>query len=109
MVLVGDVSGKGLKAAMLGTLLVGAANALTKENLTPAQMLARLNESLYGRTDGGFSTCLCCVIEPDGRLTLSNAGHLVPYRNGQEVVCASGLPLGLVVGAEYAETELQPW
>jgi hypothetical protein len=107
MVLVGDVSGKGLKAAMLGTLLVGAANALARENLTPAQMLSRLNETLYGQTDGGFVTCLCCVIAEDGWLTLSNAGHLAPYRNGQEVVCSSGLPLGLIAGAEYAETELQ--
>jgi phosphoserine phosphatase RsbU/P len=107
MVLVGDVSGKGLKAAMLGTLLVGAANALAKENLTPALMLARLNESLYGHTDGGFATCLCCLVAPNGAATISNAGHLAPYRNGQEAPCSSGLPLGLVPGAEYAGTELQ--
>jgi hypothetical protein len=36
---------------MLGTLLVGAANALAKENLPPAQMLSRLNESLYVGVD----------------------------------------------------------
>jgi hypothetical protein len=107
MVLVGDVSGKGLKAAMLGTLLVGAANALTKENLAPAQMLSRLNESLYGQTDGGFVTCLCGLVAPNGELSISNAGHLAPYRNGQEVPCASGLPLGLVAAAEYAGTEIQ--
>jgi hypothetical protein len=107
MVLVGDVSGKGLKAAMHGTLVVGAANALAKENLGPAQMLSRLNESLYGHTDAGFVTCLCGLIAPDGRLTLSNAGHLAPYRNGQEVDCASGLPLGLIAAAEYSETKLQ--
>ena len=107
MVLVGDVSGKGLKAAMLGTLVVGAAGTLAQEELTPAGMLSRLNRRLCGSSDGGFVTCLCCVIAPDGRLTLSNAGHLAPYRNGQEVVCSSGLPLGLNAGAEYAETELQ--
>jgi phosphoserine phosphatase RsbU/P len=107
MVLMGDVSGHGLKAAMLGTLLVGAANALAKENLTPVLMLSRLNESLYGQTDGGFVTCLCCLIDPDGRLTLSNAGHLAPYRNGEELPCASGLPLGLVPDADYAETTFQ--
>jgi hypothetical protein len=107
MVLMGDVSGKGLKAAMLGTLLVGAANALAKEKLTPALMLSRLNESLYGQTDGGFVTCLCCLIASDGALTLSNAGHLAPYCNGEEVPCASGLPLGLVAGAEYDETGTQ--
>ena len=107
MVLMGDVSGKGLKAAMLGTLLVGSAGTLAQEELTPAEMLARLNRRLTGHTDGGFVTCLCCVIDPDGRLTLSNAGHLAPYRNGEEVPCASGLPLGLVAGAEYDETGMQ--
>jgi hypothetical protein len=107
MVLVGDVSGKGLKAAMLGTLVVGAAGAFAQDEPTPSEMLSRLNRRLRGSSDGGFVTCLCCVIAPDGRLTLSNAGHLAPYRNGQEVVCASGLPLGLVAGAEYVETELR--
>lgn len=107
MVLVGDVSGKGLKAAMLGTLVVGAARALAAEKLSPAAMLSGINEALRGNTDGGFVTCLCCEIAPDGRLTLSNAGHLAPYRNGEEVHCASGLPLGVVDGADYSETELQ--
>jgi hypothetical protein len=107
MVLMGDVSGKGLKAAMLGTLVVGAAGAFAQEEPTPALMLSRLNRRLCGSSDGGFVTCLCCLIAPDGRLTLSNAGHLAPYRNREEVHCASGLPLGLVAGAEYAETGLQ--
>jgi hypothetical protein len=107
MVLVGDVSGKGLKAAMLGTLVVGAAGAFSQDEPAPAEMLSRLNRRLCGSSDGGFVTCLCCLIAPDGRLTLSNAGHLSPYRNGEEVHCASGLPLGLVAGAEYAETEVQ--
>jgi sigma-B regulation protein RsbU (phosphoserine phosphatase) len=86
---------------------VGAAGTLAQEEPAPAEMLSRLNRRLCGSSDGGFVTCLCCLIAPDGRLILSNAGHLAPYRNGQEVDCASGLPLGLVAGAEYSETELQ--
>jgi serine phosphatase RsbU (regulator of sigma subunit) len=77
------------------------------EELPPAQMLGRLNRRLAGHTDGGLVTCLCCLIDPDGRLTLGNAGHLAPYRNGEEMPCASGLPLGLVAGAEYDETGIQ--
>jgi hypothetical protein len=104
LILVGDVSGKGLRAAMLGTLIVGAAGALAQEDLAPAEMLDRLNRHLYGRTDGGFVTCLCARIAPDGSLALANAGHLAPYRNGEECEVDSGLPLGIIAGAEYTET-----
>jgi hypothetical protein len=57
MVLMGDVSGKGLKAAMLGTLVVGAAGAFAQDEPTPAEMLSRLNRRLRGSSDGGFVTC----------------------------------------------------
>jgi serine phosphatase RsbU (regulator of sigma subunit) len=107
LILVGDVSGKGLRAAMLGTLIVGAANALAKENLTPAQMLSRLNESLYGQTDGGFATCLCALLTADGTLSIANAGHLSPYRNGLELPSEPGLPLGILPTADYMETRVQ--
>jgi serine phosphatase RsbU (regulator of sigma subunit) len=107
LVLVGDVSGKGLRAAMLGTLIVGAAGALAQENLAPAEMLDRLNRHLCGRTDGGFATCLCAEIGADGRLVLANAGHLAPYRNGQELPLDSELPLGIAASANYTESTLQ--
>jgi sigma-B regulation protein RsbU (phosphoserine phosphatase) len=107
LVLVGDVSGKGLRAAMLGTLIVGAAGALAQENLDPVDMLDRLNRQLCGRTDGGFATCLCALLQRDGALTIANAGHLPPYRNGRELSCDSGLPLGIVPAAGYTETREQ--
>ena len=40
-------------------------------------------------------------------MTVAIAGHLPPYVNGQEVLCEPGLPLGLVAGLEYPETEVQ--
>ena len=107
LIIVGDVSGKGLRAAMLGTLIVGAAGALAQENLSPAEMLDRLNRRLHGSTDGGFATCLCALLAPDGALSISNAGHLAPYRNGRELPCEPGLPLGILPLAEYAETSVQ--
>ena len=107
LILIGDVSGKGLRAAMLGTLIVGAAGALEQENLAPAEMLDRLNRYLYGRTDGGFATCLCALLAPDGALAIANAGHLSPYRNTRELSCESGLPLGIVPEAVYTETRVQ--
>jgi hypothetical protein len=107
LILVGDVSGKGLRAAMLGTLIVGAAGALAQEDLAPAEMLDRLNRHLCGRTDGGFATCLCALLELDGSLTIANAGHLSPYCNGRELPCDPGLPLGILPTAEYTETRIQ--
>jgi hypothetical protein len=107
LILIGDVSGKGLRAAMLGTLIVGAAGALEQENLAPAEMLGRLNRYLYGRTDGGFATCLCALLAPNGALAIANAGHLSPYRNSRELACESGLPIGIVPEAVYTETHTQ--
>jgi hypothetical protein len=107
LIVIGDVSGKGLKAAMTGTLALGALRTLAQEDLAPAQILARLNTQLTGSTDGGFITCLCARIAPDGVVTLSNAGHLAPYCNSEEIAVGSGLPLGLVADAAYTETTVQ--
>jgi len=107
LVVVGDVSGKGLRAAMTGTLVLGGLRSLVQENLSPSQILYRLNNQLATSSDGGFVTCICARIAPDGSLTVANAGHLAPYRNGEECEVDSGLPLGIVAGAEYAETMVQ--
>jgi serine phosphatase RsbU (regulator of sigma subunit) len=100
---VGDVSGKGLRAAMTGTLVLGALRSLAQEPLSPSQILCRLNQQLASSFDGGFVTCLCARIDPDGSLALANAGHLAPYRNGEECEVDSGLPLGIAAAAEYTE------
>jgi hypothetical protein len=107
LILVGDVSGKGLRAAMLGTLIVGGAGTLAQENLAPGEMLDRLNRHLHGRTDGGFANCLCALLTADGMLSIANAGHLAPYRNGHELACDPGLPLGILPVAQYTETCVQ--
>jgi hypothetical protein len=105
-VLVGDVSGKGLKAAMTGTLAIGALRALAPDASGPAELLARLNNRLSGASDGGFITCLCARIAPDGTVTLANAGHLAPYSNGLELPVEGGLPLGVVASLAYSETRI---
>ena len=104
LILVGDVSGKGLKAAMNGVLAIGAARALASEQLSPGMLLTRLNAELAGSQDGGFITCLCAHIARDGTATFANAGHLAPYRNGVEIDLDSGLPLGISTGFVYPET-----
>jgi len=106
LLIIGDVSGKGLKAAMTGTLALGALRTLAQENLSPSQILSRLNSQLASSSDGGFVTCLCGRMAPDGSLTLANAGHLAPYRNGEEVPLEPGLPLGIATDAVYAESTI---
>jgi phosphoserine phosphatase RsbU/P len=107
LVVVGDVSGKGLKAAMTGALAIGALRTLAAENLSPGVLLARLNRQIRDTQDSGFITCLCTRIDFEGAVTVANAGHLSPYRRGEEIEVDSGLPLGIAADIEYAETHFQ--
>jgi hypothetical protein len=101
IVVVGDVSGKGLKAAMLVSVCVGILRNV--ESSSPAQILAALNWGLVGHTGGGFVTCCCARFDADGTVTIANAGHPSPYLDGCEVEVEAGLPLGIAPGVEYAE------
>ncbi len=102
LVIIGDVSGKGISAAMLVSVLVGAARTRANDSLDPASMLAVLNQRLIGRSGGHFATCLAAELQPDGRLRMANAGHIAPYLNGAEVAFTGSLPLGLAGKIEPA-------
>jgi serine phosphatase RsbU (regulator of sigma subunit) len=106
LVVVGDVSGKGLKAAMTGALAIGALRTLAAENLSPAALMARLNRQMLAAQENGFITCLCMRVSSEGAVTMANAGHLAPYRSGVEIALDSGLPLGLAADVVYGETEI---
>jgi len=104
LVVVGDVAGKGLPAAMLVSVLVGAIRTAADYCQAPEEVLAQLNERLMGRTHGGFSTALVARISADGWVTVANAGHLSPYLDGLEVELPGALPLGIVSRASYETT-----
>jgi sigma-B regulation protein RsbU (phosphoserine phosphatase) len=104
-IVVGDVSGKGLKAAMTVSLIVGTLRTLAEYVTTPAELLAGLNRLLHGRGDG-FVTCLVLKITTAGDVGLGNAGHPKPYLDGMEIATENNLPLGLTLDIEYAETHL---
>jgi hypothetical protein len=95
LVVIGDVSGKGVSAAMLVAVLVGAIRNQAEYSFDPVAMLTMLNRRLLGRSGGHFATCLAAEILPDGRMKIANAGHLPPYRNGKEMDLEGSLPLGL--------------
>jgi hypothetical protein len=105
-IVLGDVSGKGLKAAMTVSLIVGTLRTYAEFYSSPADLLAGLNRRLYGRGDG-FATCLALMVDPSGKLTLANAGHPNPYLNGIEIHTEANLPLGLAENIHYSEITLQ--
>jgi hypothetical protein len=104
LIAIGDVSGKGMPAAMMVSLLVGTLHALVETTTSPGQLLAGLNRLVQGRSHGGFTTCLILRIAPDGAVTFANAGHISPYFHGKELPCEDGLPLGLVAANSYPES-----
>ena len=107
LLVIGDVAGKGLPAAMLVSVLVGAIRGVTEYTSEPAELLANLNQRLVGRVAGNFSTALAAHIFSDGSVVLSNAGHLPPYLDGQEVAISGALPLGAKAGTRYETMRFQ--
>lgn len=107
LLVLGDVSGKGLHAAMTVALIVGAVRSAAETTDDPAEILAALNRRLHGRLRHGFATCLVSRLDADGRCTLANAGHLPPWLNGREVELPPALPLGLVPEADFEQRPLQ--
>lgn len=107
LVVVGDVAGKGLPAAMLVSMLVGAIRTVAVYTHEPGKVLAQLNERLLGRTHGGFSTAIAAHIAADGEVSIANAGHLAPYLDGREIELAGALPLGIDARMSYETGTLQ--
>ncbi|HTW79180.1 MAG TPA: SpoIIE family protein phosphatase [Terracidiphilus sp.] len=110
LVVVGDVSGKGLSAAMIVSMLIGMLHTISRVSQDPAQILAELNNRLYERKHSGFVTCLAVRLDPSGRVVLANAGHLPPWLNGSEIAFTGSLPLGIVASAalEQVTVEMRP-
>lgn len=103
LVALGDVSGKGLKAAMTVSLIVGVLHSLSEARVSPVQMLEKLNHCLCGRLQGGFVTAVILRLHKNGQVTLANAGHLPPILNQRELEIEGSLPLGLLPFATYDE------
>ena len=105
LIAIGDVSGKGMPAAMTVALLVGTLRTLAHYTQSPSEILDAMNRRMLARSQGGFTTCLVLSVAQDGTITVANAGHLAPYLQGNEVAIANGLPLGLSEEAAYPESE----
>jgi len=111
---VGDVTDKGVPAALVmattRTMLRAAAQRLD----TPGEVLRRVNDVLVQEIPPNmFVTCLYAILDTQsGRLVYANAGHDLPYRrragrsDGAEELRARGMPLGLMPGMGYEEKEI---
>lgn len=115
-IVVGDVAGKGLRAAMVVTLALGGLEAIVQETRDPGAVMRRLNNLVMKRLGrDGFVTCIFAHFEPGtGKLALANAGHPYPLlsdptRGDWVEVQATGprLPLGVRRDLEYETTKLE--
>jgi serine phosphatase RsbU (regulator of sigma subunit) len=109
-IVIGDVSGKGIPAAMLMSSTRSLLRAAAQVTASPGEVLARVNELLCADTlPSMFVTCFYAILDPiSGKLYYANAGHDLPYRRAGEDVCelyATGMPLGLLPGMHYEEKE----
>jgi hypothetical protein len=98
--IVGDVSGKGLTAAMRVAMILGALRRETSHD--PGDILFGLNNALIAQGQLGFTTACCIRISLSGEYILANAGHIAPYLSGLEVETPPALPLGLIADQTYS-------
>jgi serine phosphatase RsbU (regulator of sigma subunit) len=107
---IGDVSGKGVTAALMMSRISSELHRLAADTSGPAEMLAQLNASMLGgMQDDRFVTVVCVLLDvPNRRWVVSNAGHVVPIlrrRSGvvSGIAYSSGPPVGMLARAEYAD------
>jgi hypothetical protein len=101
LVVVGDVTGKGLQAGMLVALIVGAMQSAAQHSSDPAEILNEVNKQLCDHQEAS-ATCLIMRIDSNGKVLLANAGHLPPYLNGKEMSMEGALPIGIVSGSDLS-------
>jgi serine phosphatase RsbU (regulator of sigma subunit) len=108
-VIVADVSGHGIAAALMMTKLSAEAKFCLATHDQPAEVIARLNSLLCeDAVDDRFVTMVLLLISPDGgTVHMANAGHLCPVLRSADgeakdvAESATGLPLGVMDGFEY--------
>jgi serine phosphatase RsbU (regulator of sigma subunit) len=106
LLVVGDVSGHGLRAAATMASLRYAIHAYAIEGDPPAEILSKLSRLINVGSDGQIATVLCMAVDvPGSRITVASAGHLPPLLlsdgEGRYVRGEIGLPVGVDRAATY--------
>jgi len=110
-ILIADVSGKGLGAALVTTMLQGALSGLSM-GASPARVFNHFNRYLCTHAEvGRYVTMFIGIVSSDGVLEYIKAGHPSPLllRKGEvsELYSEGSFPVGLVPEAEYSSERLQ--
>ncbi|MEM7584874.1 MAG: SpoIIE family protein phosphatase [Acidobacteriota bacterium] len=116
VLMVADVSGKGIAASLLTASLEALSAVPIEDGLPPEQICERLSSLLYHRTPPEkYATAFLAILDPmTGELRYTNAGHnpglLVRASGATETFGPTGTPIGLIAGIPYeAETtRLEP-
>ena len=110
---VGDVSGKGMKAAMTAVMVSGMLNTEAIHRTNPAEVLIRINRPLYRKSDRRmFAAMLYGILDPGKKqFSFTNAGQMPPLllRDGKVATITSHgprLPLGVTPEVNYARKTL---
>lgn len=111
LLVVGDVSGRGLRAATTMASLRYAIRAYAAQDDPPEEILHKLSRLLSVADSGQLATILCAVVDPAARrVMLATAGHLPPLLiddgDSRYLESVIGLPIGFEAGAEYTATEI---
>jgi serine phosphatase RsbU (regulator of sigma subunit)/predicted ester cyclase len=111
VLIIGDVSGKGIPAAMVMANTQSVLRAVAQRaGIPPSQALEEANDVLYTYLPPNmFATCFYAILEPtEGWLRYANAGHNLPCCWHEGLVTklrARGMPLGLLPGMDYEEKQ----
>jgi serine phosphatase RsbU (regulator of sigma subunit)/anti-sigma regulatory factor (Ser/Thr protein kinase) len=109
-VVVGDVTDKGVPAALVMASTRSVLRSAAQRLVEPGLVLERVNEQIsQDMPPNMFVTCLYGILDPaTGRFRFANAGHNLPCvqtGTGATEVRATGMPLGLLPGMRYEESE----
>ncbi len=111
VVLLVDVSGKGMAASLLTASFEALAVGPIREGCAAEEIAGRVNQLLFERTAASkYATAFVAVLEPDsGQLSYAGCGHnaalLVQQTGDVERLGSTGTPLGLLAGAVYGRGE----
>jgi sigma-B regulation protein RsbU (phosphoserine phosphatase) len=74
-----DISGKGIAASVLSSMILGCLQLLLQGGSTPEAALNRLNKFIHSKSSGRFATMFLCSIGRDGKGHYISAGHNPAY------------------------------